>query len=86
MLPIFAAIVLRSIPVEFEKELHAHTKLGPQSNTPLDGKMGGLPIVMAYVDDANGLLHLEDVEFFLEKFNEYGRKFGAIMNSKKPRS
>ena len=40
---------------------------------------------MAYVDDVNCLLPLEDIEFFLEKFNEYGRKYGAIMNSEKTR-
>ena len=86
MLPIFAATVLGSILTKNEEELHSCANRRLRSNTPLNDKMGGLPIVMAYIDDANGLLYLEDVEFFLEKFNEYGRKFGAIMNSKKPRS
>ena len=40
---------------------------------------------MVYVDDVNCLLPLEDVEFLFEKFKEYGRKYGAIMNSKKTR-
>ena len=85
MSPIFAAIVLGSILIKIGKELHERAKQRLQSNTPLDDEKGGLPIVMAYVDDVNCLLPSEDVEFFLEKFNEYGRKYGAIMSSEKTR-
>ena len=85
MSPIFAAIVLGSILIKIEKELHERAKQRLQSNTPLDDEKGGLPIIMSYVDDVNCLLPLEDVEFFLKKFNEYGRKYGAIMNSEKTR-
>ena len=42
-----------------------------RSNTSLDDKKGGLPIIMVCVDDVNCLLPLEDVELFLERFNGY---------------
>ena len=83
MLPIFAAIILVYILTKIEKELHVLANRRLRSNTPLDDRKGGLPVIMAYVDDVNCLLPLKDSGFFLEKFNEYGRKFGAIMNSEK---
>ena len=41
-------------------------------NHPLDDMMGGVPIIMAYVDDVNTLISLKYVEFFLERFQLYG--------------
>jgi hypothetical protein len=40
---------------------------------------------MAYVDDTNCLLPIEDVHFFLERFKHYGEPLGAIMNTEKTR-
>ena len=85
MSPIFAAIVLGSILSKIEEEFHAQGCHQLRSNTPLDDKKDGLPIIMVYIGDVNCLLPLEDVKFFLKKFNEYGWKFGAIVKSEKTR-
>jgi hypothetical protein len=43
----------------------------------LDDENGGEPIIMAYVDDTNCLLPIEDVEFFLDQFKLCGEPLGA---------
>ena len=48
-----------------------------------DDGMGCIPIVMAYVDDVNCLLHLRDVKPFLDSFKKHGEPLGAIMNTEK---
>jgi hypothetical protein len=40
---------------------------------------------MAYIDDTNCLLPLEDVLFFLQHIDHYGVPLGAIMNTNKTR-
>ena len=40
---------------------------------------------MAFVDDVNCVLPIQDVSCFLEKFEEYGRPLGADMNTLKTR-
>jgi len=47
--------------------------------------MGTLGIILAYVDDCNALLALEDVEPFLDKFKHIAEPLGAIMNTEKTR-
>eukprot|EP00984_Skeletonema_dohrnii_P016248 scaffold7173_cov81-Skeletonema_dohrnii-CCMP3373.AAC.1 len=84
--PIFAGIiVLTHILKQIDKELQqrAATRLS-QNNAGDDGN-GGLPIIMAYVDDTNCLLPIEDVNFFLERFEHYGVPLGAVMNTDKTR-
>jgi len=49
----------------------------------LDDNNGGAPISMAYVDDVNCLIPLEDVYEFIEMFSSTGAKQGANLNTSK---
>ena len=48
-----------------------------------DDLMGGIPILVAYVDNVNCLLHPHDVKPFLDSFKRHGKPLGAIMNTEK---
>ena len=84
--PVFAAIVLRHILKKVERDMLEHIDLrnsfGESARDHDDG-MGCIPIVMAYVDDVNCLLHLRDVKPFLDSFKKHGEPLGAIMNTEK---
>lgn len=84
MSPVFAAIVLNDILTRINAELCDRAKIRKR-DTPLDDGHGGLPIILAYVDDVNLLLPHEDVKYFLEKFREYGEPLGAVLNEEKTR-
>ena len=84
MSPVFAAIVLNEILTKIDSELRekaAHRK----NNSLTDDGEGGLPLIMAYVDDCNALLPHEDVLDFLEAFKKYGEPLGAVLNTEKTR-
>eukprot|EP00956_Cyclotella_meneghiniana_P031932 scaffold85671_cov23-Cyclotella_meneghiniana.AAC.1 len=50
-----------------------------------DDNRGTLGFILAYVDDCNALVALEDVEPLLDKFKELAEPLGAIMNTEKTR-
>ena len=83
--PIFAGLVLGDILTRIDKELYDKTGRRLRSGHTGDDGKGGLALIMAYVDDINCLLPLEDVKFFLDRFKFYGEKYGAIMNTEKTR-
>jgi hypothetical protein len=83
--PLFAGIVLTHILQKIDKELQQRAKSRLQQNNPMDDGMGGIALLMAYVDDTNCLLPLEDVSLFLKRFEEYGVPLGAVMNTDKTR-
>jgi len=81
--PIFAAIVLNHILRKVHRDLTLKSiKRASDGNLHDDG-IGGAPIILAYVDDTNILIPLEDVEDFLSLFNKYGNPLGAILNLSK---
>ena len=78
--PIFAAIVLNYILRKVHRDLTLKSiKRASDGNLHDDG-IGGAPIILAYVDDTNVLIPLEDVEDFLYLFNKYGNPLGAFLN------
>ena len=50
-----------------------------------DDGMGGIPIIMAYVDDVNALIPLKYVRIFLDSFCKHVKGLGAVLNTKKTR-
>ena len=83
--PLFAGIVLTHILQQINKELMERAEHRCKSGNPLDDGMGGSPLIMAYVDDTNCLLPIEDVHYFLQRFKEIGIPLGAEMNTDKTR-
>ena len=81
--PILAAIVLNYILKQVDERLSKHAKRRARSSS--DDGLGCLAIIMAYVDDANFLVHLDDVKPLLEAFKEIAEPLGAIMNTEKTR-
>ncbi|KAL7526297.1 hypothetical protein ACHAXR_004116, partial [Thalassiosira sp. AJA248-18] len=81
--PILAAIVLNYILKKVDAILKARAKSRPAANS--DDGLGGLAIILAYVDDANFLVPLEDVEPLLQAFKSVAEPLGAIMNTEKTR-
>ena len=83
--PLFAGLVLTHILKNIHKELIERAANRLRTGQPGDDGQGGLPIIMAYVDDTNCLLPIEDVLYFLQRFEHYGIPLGAIMNTDKTR-
>jgi len=83
--PLFAGIVLTHILQKINQELLERASSRLQNNQLHDDGRGGEPIIMAYVDDTNCLLPIEDVHFFLKRFEELGIPLGAVMNTDKTR-
>ena len=81
--PILAAIVLNYILKKVDAKLRA--KANTRKKSTSDDGLGGLAIILAYVDDANFLVPLEDVELLLTTFNEVALPLGAVMNTEKTR-
>jgi len=81
--PILAAIVLNHILKQLDERLTNRALRRKKSTS--DDNLGGMPIILAYVDDANFLVPLEDVKPLLDAFNEIGPPLGAIMNEEKTR-
>jgi len=85
MSPIFAAIVLNEILSMIDVELREKAASRLQDSNKLDDDQGGLPLIMAFVDDTNALLPHEDVHDFLKAFRKYGEPLGARLNVDKTR-
>jgi hypothetical protein len=83
--PLFAGLVLTHILTKVNAELLTRAENRKCNDIYLDDGHGGEPIIMAYVDDTNCLLPIEDVEFFLDRFKYYGEPLGAVMNTDKTR-
>ena len=81
--PILAAIVLNHILKHVDSVLTR--RASTRSKSQSDDGTGGLAIIMAYVDDANFLVPLEDVKPLLEAFKEVAEPLGAKMNEEKTR-
>ena len=81
--PILAAIVLNYILKQVDAKLHAKAARRPKKSS--DDGLGGRTISLAYVDDANFLVPLEDVKDLLTTFREIAEPLGAIMNTEKTR-
>ena len=82
MPPVFVAMVLGKILKILDQEFHERAAHRKDQNS-MDDNKGGVPIILAYVDDVNCLLPLEDVEDFLRRFKEIGEDLSAKMNTEK---
>jgi len=76
MSPVFAALVLGGIMQEVDTYFTQKAGSHHSQGTPMDDHLRGIPIILAYVDDSNCLLPLEDVEEFCEMFERL-RKYGV---------
>lgn len=85
MSPVFAAIVLNEILSKVDADLRDRAKARKAAGVWGDDGNGGVTVSLAYIDDVNMLVPLEDVEFALAKVKEYGEPLGAIMNTEKTR-
>ena len=83
--PLFAGLVLTHILKQINQELLERANERLRNNQPHDDGQGGAPIIMAYVDDTNCLIPIEDVHFFLQRFKDLGVPLGAVMNTDKTR-
>ena len=81
--PILAAIVLNFILKKVDAILGARAATRNKPNS--DDKLGGLALILAYVDDANFLVPLEDVKPLLDAFKEVAEPLGCDMNTEKTR-
>ena len=81
--PILAAIVLNFILKKVDAILGARAATRNKQNS--DDKLGGLALILAYVDDANFLVPLEDVKPLLDAFKEVAEPLGCDMNTEKTR-
>lgn len=81
--PIFGALVLGVILEKVYKDLNKRVQDRLNEGETLDDDNGGVSITMAYIDDVNALVPLEDVKFFLDKFKMYGEELGGFMNTEK---
>jgi len=81
--PILAAIVLNHILKQVDNKLRARASRRKKKDS--DDGLGGITAILAYVDDANFLVPLEDVEFLLDTFNEIAVPLRAVMNTEKTR-
>ena len=68
MSPVFAALVLRYILKKVEQGMFQYIDVGNSFGDAHDDGMGCILIVLAYVDDVNCLLHLQDFKPFLGSF------------------
>ncbi len=81
--PILAAVVLNHILKKVDAKLRKISST--RSKLDSDDELGGIALIMAYVDDANFLVPLEDVLPLLNAFNEVAEPLGAVMNTEKTR-
>ncbi|EED86272.1 predicted protein, partial [Thalassiosira pseudonana CCMP1335] len=81
--PILAAIVLVHILRQVNTVLKK--KAATRQKSDSDDGMGSITTMMAYVDDANFLVPLEDVELLLDTFAKIATPLGAVMNTEKTR-
>ncbi|KAL7502262.1 hypothetical protein ACHAXN_000775, partial [Cyclotella atomus] len=82
---VFAAIVLNEILTQLHKDFALRAAPRKSTSAPGDDNDGTLALTLAYVDDCNSLLHLNDVKFFLDRFVQLASPLGAILNTEKTR-
>ena len=70
--PVFAALVLRHILTKVEVDMQPLVYTNNSFNNAHDDGLGGVPHVLAYADNVNCLLPLQDVKPFLDSFKRHG--------------
>ena len=83
--PFFAALVLNYILHKVNNDLMKLATNRKRNNHNLDDDRGGIPLIMAYIDDVNALVPTQDVKLFLDLFEKYGKPLGAVLNTEKTR-
>ncbi|KAL7506690.1 hypothetical protein ACHAXN_003926 [Cyclotella atomus] len=73
--------ILSKIQPKLEQRA-AHRAL---NNDKCNYNLGSLGFIIGYVDDVNCMLHHDDVEFFLERFEQLATPLGAVLNKEKTR-
>ena len=81
--PLFAALVLNYILHKINNDLIRLATTRKLNDEGLDNIYGGIPLILAYVDDVNALVPTRDVNLFLELFKKYGKPLGAVLNTEK---
>jgi len=82
MSPVFAALVLGEILQEVDSHFKQNAASRHSQCDHMDDHLEGVPIILAYVDDINYLLPLEDIEEICMMFARLGVKWGANLNTK----
>jgi hypothetical protein len=83
---VLSSIVLHHILKQVDKKLRDKAHIRKlQKRTISDDGEGGIPIIMAYMDDVNFIVPYTDVELLLETFDRIGAPLGARMNTEKTR-
>ena len=83
--PLFAALVLNHILSKVNSDLIKVATRRKNTRNNLDDNKGGIPLILAYVDDVNALIPNCDVQLFLDLFKKYGEPLGALLNTEKTR-
>ena len=83
--PILAAIVLKDVLSHLDSDLRARARARLQQGNPGDDGHGGITDIFAFVDDTNAAVPLEDVLFFLQRFQDLATPVNAILNADKTR-
>jgi len=81
MSPVFAAMVLGVILEKFDQFFRAKAAYRKGLGDLLGDNSGGVPIILAYVDNASCLSPLEDVKKFVQIFSGIGKKLEANLNT-----
>ena len=76
--PIFAAIVLNEILTELQELLNNLALQRLELGLKGDDNKGTLGFILAYVDNCNGMVALQDMEPLLDKFKELSEPLGGI--------
>jgi hypothetical protein len=82
-LSVFAAIVLHEILSTIQPELEQRAAHRAYNNDVRDDKHGSLGFILGYVDDVYCILHHDDVEYFLQCFEDLANPLGAILSKEK---
>ena len=70
--PLFAALVLNYILHKVNNDLITIATRRKLNRQKMDDDKGGIPLILAYVDDCNALVPNCDVKLFLDLFKKYG--------------
>jgi hypothetical protein len=70
---------------KIQPELEAWALQRKAAGDLADNRLGWISFSLAYIDDANTMLHHQDVDYFLNRFKTLGKPFGAILNTEKTR-
>ena len=82
---IFAALVLNKILVPLDKILQERAVKHALQQGPGEDGQGGSTHQIGFVDNLGATVILEDVLFFIEKFDVLARPFGYLLNTFKTR-